>query len=89
MAEAYKRDKSARLVFPDHRAIVHDQRVLSWKRLDRVSILTQGGVQDSVAKFRFVDSAKEEVPVKVLCRLPGVSCSRTYAGRWRRPSQGA
>ncbi|MCL8208630.1 MAG: transposase [Actinomycetia bacterium] len=45
VAEAYKRDKSKQPVFREHGAIVYDQRVLSWKGLDRVSILTLRGRQ--------------------------------------------
>ncbi len=41
--EAYKRDKSIQPSFRPHGAIVYDQRVLSWKGIDRVSILTLGG----------------------------------------------
>ena len=41
--EAYKRDKSIQPHFRPHGAIVYDQRVLSWKGIDRVSILTLGG----------------------------------------------
>lgn len=41
--EAYKRDKSIKPKFKPHGAMVYDQRILSWKRLDRVSILTLKG----------------------------------------------
>jgi len=41
--EAYKRDKSVKPTFKPHGAIVYDQRLLSWKGLDRASILTLGG----------------------------------------------
>lgn len=43
VCEAYKRDKSVKPVFKPHEAIVYDQRLLSWKGLDRVSILTIQG----------------------------------------------
>ncbi len=43
VAEAYKRDRSKKPVFRPHGAIVYDQRLLSWKGLDRVSILTLQG----------------------------------------------
>ncbi len=39
-AEAYKRDKTVQPTFRPHGAIVYDPRILSWKGLDRVSILT-------------------------------------------------
>ena len=45
VAEAYKRDKSKKPVFRPHGAIIYDQRLLSWKGLDRVSILTLKGRQ--------------------------------------------
>lgn len=45
VAEAYKLDKSRKPSFREHGAIVYDQRVLSWKGLDRVSILTLQGRQ--------------------------------------------
>jgi len=45
VAEAYKRDKSKKPVFRPHGSIVYDQRVLSWKGVDRVSILTLRGRQ--------------------------------------------
>lgn len=40
--EAYKRDKSIKPTFKLHGAIVCDQRLLLWKGLERVSILTLG-----------------------------------------------
>jgi putative transposase len=45
VAEAYKRDKAIQPTFRPHGAIVYDQRILSWKGLDRVSILTLAGRQ--------------------------------------------
>jgi putative transposase len=41
--EAYKRDKKIRPVFRPLGAIAYDQRILSWKGRDRVSILTLAG----------------------------------------------
>lgn len=41
--EAYKRDKKIQPSFRPHGAMVYDQRLLSWKGLDRVSILTLDG----------------------------------------------
>jgi putative transposase len=43
VVEVYKRDKSIRPAFRPHGAIVYDQRILSWKGADRVSILTNDG----------------------------------------------
>jgi IS605 OrfB family transposase len=45
VSEAYKRDKKVQPTFKPHGAIVYDQRILSWKGLDRVSILTLQGRQ--------------------------------------------
>ncbi|MER3403304.1 MAG: transposase, partial [Armatimonadota bacterium] len=45
VAEAYKRDRSKKPSFRPHGAIIYDQRVLSWKGVDRVSILTLRGRQ--------------------------------------------
>jgi putative transposase len=41
--EAYKRDKSIKPVFDSNGAVVYDQRILSWKGLDTVSLLTVHG----------------------------------------------
>jgi IS605 OrfB family transposase len=43
VVEAYKRDKSIQPTFDLHGAIVYDQRILSWKAADRISILTLQG----------------------------------------------
>ena len=43
VCEVYKRDKAIQPTFRRHGAIVYDQRILSWKGLDRVSILTLAG----------------------------------------------
>ena len=43
VSESYKTDKDACHVFKPHSAIVYDQRILSWKELNRVSILTLRG----------------------------------------------
>jgi putative transposase len=41
--EAYKRDKSIKPAFDLNGAMPYDQRILSWKGLDRVSLLTLDG----------------------------------------------
>ncbi|KKW11724.1 MAG: hypothetical protein UY48_C0013G0005 [Candidatus Gottesmanbacteria bacterium GW2011_GWB1_49_7] len=41
--EAYKLDKSVQPHFRPHGAMVYDQRILSWKEIDKVSILTLDG----------------------------------------------
>ena len=43
VVEVYKRDKSIQPTFRPHGAIIYDQRILSWKGADRVSILTNDG----------------------------------------------
>lgn len=43
VVEVYKRDKGIQPTFRPHGAIVYDQRILSWKGADRVSILTNDG----------------------------------------------
>ena len=45
VAEVYRRDKSKLAVFKPHSTMVYDQRILSFKGLDRVSILTLNGRQ--------------------------------------------
>ncbi len=42
-SEAYKRDKSVKPSFRSDGAVIYDQRIMSWKGLDRVSILTLQG----------------------------------------------
>lgn len=43
VVEVYKRDKSQHIHFQLHGAMVYDERILSWKTLDRISILTLHG----------------------------------------------
>jgi len=43
VCEAYKRDRTKRPTFKPHGAMVYDQRILSWKRLESASILTLKG----------------------------------------------
>ncbi len=43
VCDAYKRDKSKRPTFDPHGAVPYDQRILSFKAMDRVSILTLDG----------------------------------------------
>ncbi len=45
VAEAYKRNRSIKPTFKPHSAMAYDQRILSWKGLDKVSILTLKGRQ--------------------------------------------
>lgn len=43
VTEVYKRDKRIKPTFRPHGAIVYDQRILSWRGIDRVSLLTLRG----------------------------------------------
>lgn len=43
VCEAYKRDKTIRPVFRPHAAVPYDQRLMSFKGVDRVSLLTLNG----------------------------------------------
>jgi len=45
VSESYKTDRDSRHFFKPHSAMVYDQRILSWKGLDKVSILTLEGRQ--------------------------------------------
>ena len=45
VCEAYKKDKKIQPIFKSHGAVVYDQRILSFKGLDKVSILTLQGRQ--------------------------------------------
>jgi len=45
VSESYKADRKVAHSFKPHSAMVYDQRILSWKGLDRVSILTLNGRQ--------------------------------------------
>ena len=51
VCEAYKRDKSIKPEFRLDGALVYDQRVLSWKGLDKVSLVTLQGRQIIPIKF--------------------------------------
>ena len=56
VAEAFKRDKSIKPEFRPDGAIVYDQRVLSWRKLEAISILTISGRQ--TIPFRIGDYQK-------------------------------
>lgn len=43
VADAYKRDKRVRPTFEPHGAVIYDPRILAWKGIDRVSILSLEG----------------------------------------------
>jgi IS605 OrfB family transposase len=61
VAEAYKRDRSVRPVFKPLGAIVYDQKNLSWKGLDRISITTMKGrlkLPIKIGSYRALDFEK-------------------------------
>jgi len=43
VAEAYKRDKTIRPTFRPHGALTYDERIMSWKGLEHVSLLALDG----------------------------------------------
>jgi IS605 OrfB family transposase len=45
VSEGYKIDRKSLHIFKPHSAMVYDSRILSWKGLEKVSILTMGGRQ--------------------------------------------
>jgi len=51
VCEAYKRDKSIKPEFRLDGAIVYDQRILSWKGLEKVSLITLQGRQTIPVKL--------------------------------------
>src|SRR5579859_3726448 len=51
VAEAYKRDRKIKPAFRPHGAMTYDERICSFPRLDRVSLLTLDG--RAVMPFRF------------------------------------
>lgn len=51
VSEAYKRDRTIKPEFRPDGAIVYDQRILSWRKLEAVSIVTIGGRQIIPLRF--------------------------------------
>ena len=64
VSEAYKRDKTIQPTFKPHSAIVYDQRILSWKGLDAISLLTFGGRQVISARVGDFQEARIDRSVK-------------------------
>lgn len=63
VSEAYKRDKSVQPTFKPHSAIVYDQRILSWKGLVEVSVLTLSGRQ--IVPIRIGDYQESKIDRRV------------------------
>lgn len=59
VSEGYKVDKKSLHDFKPHSAMVYDQRILSWKGLDKVSLLTLAGRQ--AIPIRIGDFQKERI----------------------------
>jgi len=59
VSEAYKRDRTIKPEFNPNGAIVYDQRILSWRKLEAVSILTNNGRQ--IIPIRIGDYQKERL----------------------------
>lgn len=57
--EAYKRDKTIRPQFKPHGAIAYDQRIMSWRGIEAVSLLTLSG--RVVVPIRFGDYQRERL----------------------------
>jgi putative transposase len=51
VAEAYKRDRSIQPRFRSHGALPYDQRIMSWRGVERVSLLTLSGRQIIPVRF--------------------------------------
>jgi len=64
VAKAYKRDRSIKPVFKPHSAMVYDQRILSWKGLDKLSILTIAGRRVVPTKIGEYQEARIDRKVK-------------------------
>ena len=58
VSDAYKRDKAKRVWLRPHGAITYDERILSFKGLDQVSILTLSGRQHIPMRFGGYQAAR-------------------------------
>ena len=58
VVEAYKRDRSIRPQFRPHGALTYDQRIMSWKGLEAVSLLTLDGRQVISMRFGAYQAAR-------------------------------
>jgi IS605 OrfB family transposase len=64
VAESYKVDRKTQHVFDKHGAMVYDQRILSWKGLDKVSVLTLKGRQIIPTRIGSYQAARLDRKVK-------------------------
>ena len=64
VCEAYKRDRSIKPNFRPHGAIVYDQRILSWKGPDSISILALDGRQVGSARIGAYQQARLDRKVR-------------------------
>lgn len=58
VVEAYKRDRSIRPAFRPHGALTYDQRIMGWKGLEAVSLLTLDGRQVIPIRFGTYQAAR-------------------------------
>ncbi|MFF5206513.1 RNA-guided endonuclease InsQ/TnpB family protein [Streptosporangium sp. NPDC000396] len=72
VCEAYKRDKTIKPIFRELGAVAYDQRILSWKSRDRISLLTLTGriVVPVVYRGRWLTAAGASVrgQADLICR---------------------
>src|SRR5713226_2426376 len=51
MVDAYKRDKTVQPTFRPHGALTYDERIMSWKDVEHVSLLALDGRQVVTCRF--------------------------------------
>ena len=64
VSESYKVDRKVQHSFNPHSAMVYDQRILSWKGLDKVSILTLSGRQIIPTRIGAYQEARRDRKVR-------------------------
>jgi len=64
VSESYKVDRKSQHFFKLHSAMIYDQRILSWKGLDKVSILTLQGRQIIPIRIGFYQEARLDRKVR-------------------------
>ena len=80
VCEAYKRDKSIKPEFRLDGAIVYDQRILSWKGLEKVSLITLQGRQTIPVKLGEYQKARDVSPAASLGLLTASQQSTLLLG---------